>query len=129
MKGKRMKKILICLAASAAVLSASAGAFASTPRDQADNASVHNSTAIKVAQAGGGAGGTPGSGGKPDEITKKLIDSKSTIEMAAPAPKPDATGTPTTMAPDDPNAKDPDTKDPNAKQGANTGQHSGGQAK
>lgn len=58
-----MKRILMGLAASAAMLSVSSGAFASSQLDRADSASVPNGGAIQLAQASGGGTGTGGTTG------------------------------------------------------------------
>lgn len=55
-EGNQMKRTLIGLAASAAVVTLSAGAFASTQLELTNDASTHNIGVIKLAQAGGGDG-------------------------------------------------------------------------
>lgn len=87
-----MKRILTGLAASVAVLSVSAGAFASTQLDHVDGSAAYSTDAVQLAQAAGGNTSTGGTGknntieeqtGKatsssPGSIDPKDIDPKDT---------------------------------------------------
>jgi hypothetical protein len=89
-----MKNILTGLAASVAVLSISAGAFASANLDRVDNGAVYSTGAVQLAQATGGNATTGGTGKNntiEEQTGKATSDSPGSIDPEDIDPK-DTTG-------------------------------------